>query len=170
MMEYNIEDCILKSLIGDERNNALEFVAYLRANKMTFERGAGYWEDKFYWLIKFQNEYVCFILIGDSEDSGSPWTIWSDDSAYHWFEDFLLDEHMKETAWNQVDFCANCGSCSGGISKIIFGKAFDKVDNVCRTTFRFDNPSSKTVECAIKLMEIRKKDIETNGDCIQKEG
>jgi hypothetical protein len=43
-----------------------------------------------------------------------------------------------------------------GTTKTIFGKTFD---NVCRTAFRFDNPTAEAVECVMKLAEIRKIDI-----------
>ena len=131
MTEPEIEKLTGEALTGDARKNALEFISYLKANEMSFERGIGYWEDKLYWLIKYKGEYVCFILISGAEDPGNPWTIWSDDSDCNCFEKFPLDEHIKEFAWKSIDFCENCGNgCNPGKRKTIFGKAFD---NVCRT-------------------------------------
>jgi ribosomal-protein-alanine N-acetyltransferase len=125
---------------------------FLRANDTMFERGKGYWEDKNYWMIKANSEFVCFILIGGDNGKEDSWTIWSDDSGSVWFEDFLLDDKTKEIAHANLDFCGNCGSCSGGTSKKIFGKPFE---NVCRTVFKFDNPSDEAVECAKMLVEVR---------------
>ena len=164
MSEQRIEDFIGEALTGDAQKNALEFVSYLRANEMLFERCCnGYWEDKLYWMIKYKNEYVCFILINDSEDKTEPdgWIIWFDDSNSNWFADFSLDERTKETAWKHTDICGNCGGCKnpGGSHKIIFGKEFD---NVCITTMRFDNPDAETCECVKKLVDIRKSDILRN--------
>jgi hypothetical protein len=89
--------------------------------------------------------------------------IWSDDSGkVDWFADSPLDEHTKEVAWANVDFCGHCGgSCGGGFHKKIFGKEFD---NVCNTTFRFDNPNAEAVECAKRLVELRKNDIQSKTD------
>jgi hypothetical protein len=163
MPEQRIEIFISEILAGEAQQNALAFTSYLRANEMQFERGKGYWENKLYWLIKYKNEYVCFILINGSEDKTEPegLTIWSDDSGSNCFEDFPLDEQMKEIAWKNVDICRNCGGCGnpGGSRKIIFGKEFN---NVCRTTLRFTNPDAEALEFMKKMVEIRKKDILRN--------
>ncbi|OGO91771.1 MAG: hypothetical protein A2Y17_13520 [Clostridiales bacterium GWF2_38_85] len=162
MPQQKIKSHIIDALTGDAQKNALEFFEYLTANEMLFEKGKGYWEDKHYWMIKYKDKYVCFILINGSEDKigdktePDGWIIWSDDSDSDWFADFPLDNHLKKIAWENVDVCANCGSCSGGKNKTIFGKKFD---NVCRTTFRFNNPSSPAMECLQKMVEIRKHDI-----------
>lgn len=66
MPEQEIENFIDEVLTGETQKNALEFTAYLRANEMLFVRGRGYWEDKLYWMIKYNDEYVCFILINGS--------------------------------------------------------------------------------------------------------
>ena len=155
----SIEDSIVEILTGEAQKNALEFAAYLRANEMLFEKGRGYWEGKLYWLIKYKEEYVCYILIGAEEKPGpGPWIIWSDDSGSNCFEDYSLDEQMKEVAWKNVDICGNCGGCDnpGGTRKTIFGKDFN---NVCRTAMNFTNPDVETLECVKKMVEIRKNDI-----------
>ena len=160
MFEQRIDEIIGEVLIGDAQKNALEFIAYLTSNEMQFERAKGYWEDKYYWVIWYKDKIVCFILIS-SEDKTDPesWIIWSDDSDSDWFADFPLDEHIKEIFWENIDICGNCGYCSGGTHKMIFGKEFD---NVCRTTMRFDNPNAETLKCVKKMVEIRKNDIFRN--------
>ena len=152
MFEQRIEDIVCKILAFDAQKNALDFIMFLRANDTVFERGKGYWEDKNYLMIKANGEFVCFILIGGDNGKEDSWTIWSDDSGSVWFEDFPLDDKTKGIAHANVDFCGNCGSCSGGTGKKIFGKPFE---NVCRTVFKFDNPSGEAVECAKKLVKIR---------------
>jgi hypothetical protein len=115
-----IEDIINEVLTDGVQKYALDFVAYLRANEMLFESGKGYWKDEFYWMIKFEGEYVCFIQIGGDERKDNSWTIWSDDSDSKWFEDYPLDERLRKIAWENVDICGNCGGCSipgGGTSK-----------------------------------------------------
>jgi hypothetical protein len=163
MPEQSIENFIAEVLAGDAQHNALEFVAYLRASEMQFERGKGYWEGKLYWMIKYKDEYVCFILINGSEDKTEPegLTIWSDDSDSNCFEDFPLEEQLKKVAWKNVDICGNCGGCGkpGGTRKTIFGREFN---NVCRTTMRFTDPDTDALECIKKMVEIRKNDILRN--------
>ena len=158
MSEQTIENIIIKTLGGDTQKKLLTFVAFLKANDMYFERGKGYWSNQLYYMIKYKNEYVCFILIngiGDEREL-SPLTIWTDDSGSNWFENFHLNEPEKEIAWNNVDYCANCGACGGGTHKCIFGKEFD---NVCRTTMRFINPDDATLAFIKKIVELRKDDI-----------
>jgi len=165
MIEQSIENCIIEILSKDIQNFALDFIAYFRTNEMIFKRGKGYWEDKFYFMVKYQNEFICFILIGDSENRGIPWIIWSDSSDSsdsQWYENTSLDERIKEIAFQNIDFCGKCSpnsSCYGGTHKMIFGKEFD---NVCVTTFRFDNPNVESLECVKKMVELRKDYILRN--------
>ena len=153
VMSEEIEGVIGTVLVDCPQRNALEFVSFLRGNGMVFERGKGYWEDKFYWLIKFKEEYVCFLLIGGEETRDGSWAFWSDDSGSNWFEDFPLDESLKEIAWKNVDFCANCGGeCSPGKGKVIFDRGFN---NVCRTVFKFVNPDDGELACMKELVRMR---------------
>jgi hypothetical protein len=158
MSEQKLQNIISKVLTGETQKNVLEFFTYLEANEMFFERGKGYWEEKLYWMIKYMDEFVCFILINCSDEKTDTWIIWSDDSGSNWFSDFPLDEHLKEIAWKNVDFCGNCGGCNnpGGSCKNIFGKEFN---NVCRTAMKFNNPDKEVLKCVKKLIEIRKNDI-----------
>ena len=160
MLETNIDDFIINTLSEDAQKNALEFVAFLEANEMLFERGEGYWKDKLYWVIKYKKEHVCFILMNGAEDESENegWTIWSDDSDSNCFADFPLDEHLREIAWENVDICANCGSCNnpGGTMKRVFGKEFN---HVCITTMKFINPDSDALKCVKKIVELRKNGI-----------
>lgn len=160
MPERDIENAIREVLSGDMQQNALAFTACLRAHGMQFERGGGYWADKLYWLVQYQGEYVCFILLNgpDSDETCNTWTVWSDDSGSNWYEDSPLDEHLKEIGWEHVDICENCGGCGqpGGSDKCLWGKMFH---NVCITTMRFINPDAGTLAFLKKMVEIRKNDI-----------
>lgn len=52
----------------DEQKIALDFVDYLEKEKFIFVKDNGYWKDKIYYLIKYKNEGICFILIKDPEE------------------------------------------------------------------------------------------------------
>ena len=166
MPEQKIENHIIEALSGDVQKTALEFESFLRENEMQFERGSGYWKDKFYWCVNYMGENVGYVLLyspASAVDSAEPWVVWTDGSGSKWFEDYPIDEKTKETAWKNIDFCGNsseaCGGCMGRTRKIIFGKEFD---NVCGITFRFNNPNADAVECLKKIVAIRKHDIEKN--------
>lgn len=161
MSEQRIEKFISEIPNQTAQKYAFEFAAYLRANEMLFEKASGYWADKLYWMITYKGKYVCYILINSADDEGERWIIWSDDSDSNWFADVPLDDHLKKTAWKNIDICGNCGGCDrpGGSHKTIFGKDFD---NVCRTTLRFVNPDVDALACAKKMVELRKNDIQMN--------
>jgi len=163
MPEHIIERYVGETLTGNARKNAIDLFEFLLECELQFERGKGYWTDKLYWMIKCKGEYVCFILINSGEDNTETkgWTVWSDDSGSDWLEVNSLDERLKEIAWKHVDICGNCGGCKspGGSRKNIFGKGFD---NVCLTAMKFENPTTETVECVKKLVELRKNYINKN--------
>ena len=158
-MPNHIEDATNELLTKDEQKNALNFVAFLRTNDMIFERSTTeYWKDKLYWYVKFQDEFVGFILVngyGAVGDETEPegWIFWSDNYISNLFAEFPLDEHTKEIAFKHIDF----GTCGGGLTVKLFGKEFSPVCN--GTTFRFDNPDYISLKCAKKLVEVRKNDI-----------
>ena len=109
------------------------------------------------WCVNYKDKSVCYILL--EKDS---WVIWSDDSGSNSFEDFSLDEHMKNIAWKNLVICEKVNRCFDGCGrsrKKIFGKEFD---NVCGTAIKFENPNAETVECMKKIFEIRKNDIIKN--------
>jgi hypothetical protein len=152
VLEQNITKHILEVFEEDAQRDILDFMEFLDSCGLSFERGTGYWNDKFYLLAKYQGEVVYYILLNGSEDNGEPkgLTIWSGEDAINSLAKLQPDEETKETLWKHIDVCQNCGGCGspGGTTKTIFGKEFDKV---CITPMRFDNPNAKTLECLKKL-------------------
>lgn len=140
------------------KESILDFLSYLNSDSLTFERLSGYWENQFYYSVKYNNESVCYILLNGTGDEQqfAPLTIWSDDSGSDWFKNYPLDNKFEEIAWENVDFCVNCGSCSGGTKKIVFGKEFN---NICRTTFRFTNPNVEEFKIIKILINARIESI-----------
>ena len=51
MPEHKIDSYIGDTLIGDARENAIDFFEYLLESELQFERGKSYWADKLYWMI-----------------------------------------------------------------------------------------------------------------------
>lgn len=156
MSEQKIQDYICEELSLDEQIIALDFVEYLKQSGMEFIKDNGYWKDKIYYLIKYNDHCVCFIAIKDPDEIDNHWTIWSDDMGSDWLNETSIEKEIIETSWKHIDFCGKCGSCGGGRHKVIFGKEFD---NVCGCTFRIDNPNSNDLLFMKKMVQIRKKEI-----------
>ena len=156
MNERNIQEYICQELSLDDQTIALDFVEYLKQAGMEFVKDNGYWKDKIYYLIKFNDQCVCFIAIKDPDERDNHWTIWSDDMCSDLLKETPIEKEIIETAWNHIDFCGKCGSCGGGRHKVVFGKEFD---NVCGCTFRIDNPNTNALLFMKKMVELRKKEI-----------
>ncbi len=155
-IEKNIEAIIIEKLDSHFQKAALEFVSFLRENELKFLRDRGYWRDKIYFQVQYQEDCVCYIAMKDPDEKGISWTVWSDNMAPVSLTDNELEDELKQTAWEHVDFCGNCGSCGGGRKKTIFGKEFDRV---CGCTFRFDDPGTKELAFMKKMVELKKKEL-----------
>jgi hypothetical protein len=159
MSEKTIEDYITEILTGEAQENALTFVAHLRAKDMQIERFKFYGEDKLHWEIKYKDKILCYILI-NAPDETFGWTIMPDNGSTSRFADFQLDEEMKEVAWKNLNIChdGRCGGCSEGTGRRIkvFGK---EIENVCPMAYNFTNPDNMALKLAMKMMGIRKSDI-----------
>lgn len=156
MGKQNIRDFIRKELSLNEQEVAFDFVKYLEDNDMIFFKDNGYWRNKIYYIISFNDKCVCFIAIKDPDEPDNHWTIWSDDMNFEFLDNSSIEDSVKQSAWKHIDFCGNCGSCGGGRHKVVFGKEFD---NVCGCTFRIDNPSYEDLSFLKKMVEIRKAEI-----------
>ena len=156
MPVQRIEDAINSVLEGDTQRNALDFVAYLRAQEIPLEDAENYWE------VKYQNECVCCIWVNGSDEVPGPWTIWSAEVPGSWDTgrsmDFPTDDHFKEIAWANVNVCGNCGGCAnpGGTRKTVLGKSFD---NLCNAAMAFTNPGAEALHCAKRMVDTRINDI-----------
>ncbi len=156
MLELRLEDYIHNELDSVDSNIAMEFVGFLREKNLELYKDNEFWRDKIYYLVKYNNECVCFIAINDPEEKNNRWTVWSADIDSKWLGTKQLDEELKKIAFKYVDTCGNCGSCSGGKLKNIFGKEFSRV---CGCTFRIDNPDKEDLIFMKRMIEIRLEEI-----------
>ena len=164
MTEHNLETNIREYLIGEAQQNALDFVSFLSENDVVFERCSGYWENKLYFSITYNNENVCYVLFyspASADDSTEPWVVWSDDSDSRWLGDSsAVDEYTKQIIWSHLIICDKSQKCFDGClkgTKTIFGREFN---NVCGTVMKFNNPTSVDVECMKRMVELRIRDIQ----------
>jgi len=153
-VQPTIEDEINTLLCGDSIKTALDFVAFLRANKMAPK------------CVDAQNSVWCFDYLGKGTSCVivlKGWFVfWGGWDVEH--EEYPIDEKTKEFALAHVNICTNfktngkecgCGN-QPGISRTIFGKEFD---NVCTALLAFTQPEAETLEYVKRLVEMENDSI-----------
>ena len=86
MSAKTIEDVIRETLTGDAQKNALDFIAYLRANEIEIPVNAPY---NFFWDAEYRSEGTCIMNVEISDEGSSfdtfiqklpdAWVDWPDD-------------------------------------------------------------------------------------------
>jgi hypothetical protein len=141
-----IENNIKEFFEGDMLKNALGFLVFLKANGMV--AGGEHGE------VTFENKCICYMHIGNGQTKPAPWTIWTEGDYSREYDSCPIDEDIKKIAWDNINYCANCGGvCSPGKQKIVFGKEFN---NVCSADMAFYVPDAESLECVEKLLGMRK--------------
>jgi len=149
-----IEDDLSNALSGDKLKNALDFIAYMKESGMTAHAehtGA----------FEYNGEWVCIVCVIPID--GVPgWTIF-DNPLTSKFDDFPVDESLKEFAWAHVNICTSCGGSSGcgsqpGRRKVIFGKEFE---NVCTSDVAFWSPDADALGKIKRMIDIWKESVDS---------
>jgi len=164
MSEKSREDIINEFLKDDAKKNALDFVAYLRANEIAPPSNSGN-------IYLYQNRVICKITIKGADDIAAPWMIWFSDGEGDKLGLCSVpeDERLKEFAWAHINTCANfssngrdCGCDKApGRSAAVFGRQFD---NVCHSTLSFINPNADSLVYIKKLVDLMKIGINRNNE------
>jgi len=140
-----LEDFIREKLTGETQQNALDYVAFLRSNKLPLVSNSDGW----FIGGNFENSIGFLIVRGDAQKV-DPWTI------CFYFCDFggngSTNDELKETAWAYVNPCTKCHEgwkdC-GRANRTVFGREFEAL---CLSPLAFNNPDGKTLESVKKLM------------------
>ena len=120
--------------------------------------------------FRYMDEWVCIVCIYP-DDRGIGWTIFDNPLCGRQYEDFPVDEYLKDFARSHVNICGHftsggkhcgCGN-QPGAHKTIFGKEYD---NVCTSEVAFRNPDAETLYKIEKLIDAWKLNIE--GNCYEK--
>ena len=157
-----IEDVIIRKLSGDMQENALDFVAFMKANAMKSDASHSS-------AFVYGDKWVCIIVVDDCMDGTMGWTIY-DNPLCGRYEALTVevDEDLQAFAQANVHLCGHflsggehcgCGN-QPGKQVSIFGKAFD---NVCTSEVAFRNPDAEALEKIKRLIEIWKQAID-NGE------
>ncbi|MCL2487795.1 MAG: hypothetical protein FWE80_03850 [Oscillospiraceae bacterium] len=153
-IKQKIEDVISSTLRGDVLKNALDFISWLKENKMNPS-----WISINSWKIRYKNKGIGNIRIySESVNHKLPidsWNLASVDLDHNAADD-IFDNKFKEIIWSNVRHCVGCGKCAPGKDKVIFGKEFS---GVCCIWLSIVNPDMKTLACVKMLIEHRKAAI-----------
>ena len=142
----SIEEKITQSLSGGARENALDYVGFMRENGISFDSN----NDGEGWAVGgVVGNSLGFMLVNGSADFPGPWTLWFNSCEFEG-ED-KTDETLKQAAWGHASPCGQCHpgwkDCGGG-DRVIFGKEFGRL---CHSPLMFTNPDAKTLESVKKL-------------------
>jgi len=146
-----IEDVANEVLSGDALRNALDFIAYLRENKLNPN-----WSATNVWKVSSKTFNVCFIrLYGAAEYHGLKPGEWNISPFIGEYEPDSLSDENRDIAWANKKTCSGCGKCALPLDAV-FGR---KYDYACEAAIRFVNPDAKAIACAKKLVELRRNEI-----------
>jgi len=145
-----IEDVAGKYLAGDNLTNLLDFLSFLKDNRLNPR-----WDYTNRWSFNYKSKKVCYISISDSENA---WTFFpqgiSLKSTDKWFEEYnrhITDGGVKELVWSNL-YNKECkgGKCKGLVNHEIMGRVFDRV---CFCwSIRIKNPDSAALDNSKKLV------------------
>ncbi|MDR0325057.1 MAG: hypothetical protein LBI19_03050 [Oscillospiraceae bacterium] len=169
-----IEDIIPEYLDGDNKNNALDFIDYLRENKMK-----PVWAIQNGWKAVYKGKPIYYIRLpkskhhflnkkqSDKTDWTRSWVVTPYLLHYRRYEDLIIGEGLQNFFWDNMRRCihvitgeCNSHNCAPGVDTTVLGKEFE---NLCHfvnsgaNTLWYVNPD-KTDICNIKkLLDIEIK-------------
>lgn len=152
-----IEDVIPECLDGDVQKTALDFVAYLRINKMS-----PIWATGNSWKSSNKGKGICYVKIDQNKLLIIPLL-----DHLNRYKELLINENLQSFIWNNIIYypCKNCNPrCPTGRDRsaterdrTILGKKFN---NFCtgRTPVYFYNPDEVTINFIKKLLVLESKE------------
>lgn len=147
-----IENMIDDNLYGQLKNDAIDFVNFLRANKMSPQ-----WASTNSYALSYKNRRVCIIKINKEE-----WALWLNTQYNDEFNVCFASEQkdMQNILLSKLVYCFSCGKCAPGHNITILGK---EIKNACYCpVIRLINPNEIELDCAKKLVLLRKAAIAEN--------
>ena len=159
-VKHKIEEVIADVLDGDALENALDFAAFLRANKLSPS-----WASLNSWVVSYKNQRVCYIRLSGTAhyynlEDGS-WHInhvnyGQTNLVGHESQQLISNDKLKDMVWGNVRHCVKCYNCKPGNSVTVLGKQFDEV---CHSWLMMKNSDVDTLNCAKETVLMRKHAI-----------
>jgi len=153
-LKLRLEDEIPKFLDGETRRLALEFAAYLRANKMQPS-----WQSTNSWKSLHKGQNVCVIRLLEGS-----WRVvprisrWNKlINSYDIYEKELGEAGLKEIVAANVNHCRSCAGCAPGWKISIFETEHE---NVCHNVpVWYKDPGEAELNCVRTVLELMKRTI-----------
>jgi len=159
-----LEDTINRTLVGDKKKNALNFVAWLQESKLVPKINRGTYND---WESHYKNKPICGIGLPRSGISDGIWTVrlrliymdsYSETILSEGLQGIILDTarscDFSESDYKKNANCRTPKSCAPGKSVTILGKSFV---NLCGLKVRFENPDEVIFNAIKQLLELEKQ-------------
>ena len=164
-----IEDFINELLDGEMRENALDFVAWLRANKF----GISATSNSLSWKVTCKGKTVCRIMDMTKDRwhiENYPDNVERQLELTKGLEELIVRENMQDVIWTHMT-ARKCRLCNPercakqfggdaatftGCTKVYFGREFK---HLCKYTSDFYNPDKRAVECNKKICDLKKQNI-----------
>ena len=153
-LKLKIEDEIPKFLDGDMKQSALDFVAYMRGNKMQPS-----WQSTNTWMAKHKGQNVCAVKL-----SKGSWCVvprisrWNKlINSYNLYEKELTQEGLTGIVLANVNFCRSCAGCAPGWKMTFFGREHE---NVCHNVpVRYVEPGEAEIGCIKRVLELMRHTV-----------
>ena len=151
-----IENVIPEILDGERKKTALDFVAYMRGNKLK-----PVWTLTNTWKAMYKGKNLYHILLRNDEwkETEQRWGknawlvklyIFHTDKYY----DQIMSEELQNFIWDNIKYCTNCGGkCTPGHDAVILGKQIKGQCNVYPLVWAFD-PNEAAIESIKRLLEL----------------
>jgi len=154
VLKLKIEDEIPKFLDGDMRQAALDFVAYMRDNKMQPS-----WQSTNSWKANYKGQNICVIRISEGS-----WCVvprisrWNKlIPSYDLYEREITEEGLRSIVLANVNICRRCANCGPGWSMTFLGKGFD---DVCHNVpVRYVDPGEAEIACIKRVLELMRQRV-----------
>ena len=140
------EDTFSEFLVGETKNNALNFIAWLHENKLIPR-----WDGIYRWKVNYKSHYVCYISLSWPPSNGI-WEVKPNRLFFGEYGKYIADDELKKFVLDIVQLPGCNRDCGRMKNEEFLGKKFDEV---CACwPFRTKNPDGAAFENLKKLILI----------------
>ena len=143
----SIEDVINNSLKGKIKDNAINFLKFLKENKLSPQ-----WSAINSYAFRTKKKTICLVNINNGEWLLRLYTQYDDELNTCFIDE---KEEIRQVIMDRLVYCSGCGcTCAPGVNANILGK---QVNHACYyPIIKITNPNLLEMECSKKLVVLRK--------------